>query len=255
MFNLSNILADRGHQVTVATQRVAGVPDEEVLSSGVRVHRFATMAMRLPGVYSDDRQHHPPMPDPVGVRDLARIVRQERPEVIHAHNWSVNSVLPLHRSFATRHRFGLVLTLHDYSQVCATQRLMRAGTDARACCRALPSVRHYLLRPRRRRLVTAAATAAMRPWKNRAVDYTVSVSRAVADGNRIPNGPESSVIPNFILDSAVLGSAAGPADGEVGRFRPCPRKTSCSSSATFRLRKVFLHCCEPTNCSAKIAHH
>lgn len=224
MFNLSNILADRGHQVTVATQRVAGVPDEEVLSSGVRVHRFATMAMRLPGVYSDDRQHHPPMPDPVGVRDLARIVRQERPEVIHAHNWSVNSVLPLHRSFATRHRFGLVLTLHDYSQVCATQRLMRAGTvcEGPAVARCLPCATTYygpVVGP-----VTAAATAAMRPWKNRAVDYTVSVSRAVADGNRIPNGPESSVIPNFILDSAVLGSAAGPADGEVGSIPAMPEE-------------------------------
>ena len=50
VFNLANTLADRGHGVAVATQQVAGVPDEEVLPSGVRVHRFATMAMRLPGV-------------------------------------------------------------------------------------------------------------------------------------------------------------------------------------------------------------
>src|ERR1039458_5371782 len=95
VFNLANTLADRGHEVAVATQRMAGVPDEEVLASGVHVHRFATMAMSLPGVYSTSRLHHPPIPDPLGVRELARIVRRERPEVIHAHNWIVNSALAL----------------------------------------------------------------------------------------------------------------------------------------------------------------
>ena len=61
VFNLANILAERGHEVAVATQRLVDVPDQETLSSGVRVHRFATAAMRLPGVYSTSRSHHPPM--------------------------------------------------------------------------------------------------------------------------------------------------------------------------------------------------
>ena len=47
VFNLANTLADRGHEVAVATQHIAGVPDQDVLPSGARVHRFATMAMRL----------------------------------------------------------------------------------------------------------------------------------------------------------------------------------------------------------------
>src|SRR5262249_39404133 len=42
VFNLAKALADRGHEVAVATQRMAGVPDRETLASGVRVHRFAT---------------------------------------------------------------------------------------------------------------------------------------------------------------------------------------------------------------------
>ena len=48
VFNLANILADRGHDVVVATQRIAGSLDEEVLPSGVQVRRFATMAMSMP---------------------------------------------------------------------------------------------------------------------------------------------------------------------------------------------------------------
>ena len=79
VFNLANTLAERGHEVAVATQRMAGVPDQETLASGVRVHRFATAAMRLPGVYSTSRPHHPPLPDPLGVRELSRIIRRERP--------------------------------------------------------------------------------------------------------------------------------------------------------------------------------
>jgi glycosyltransferase involved in cell wall biosynthesis len=199
VFNLANILAARGHQVAVATQHVPGAPDTEVLASGVQVHRFSTMAMRLPGVYAGERQHHLPVPDPVGVRHLARILDLERPDVVHAHNWILNSILPLHRQ-GVRRNFGLVLTLHDYSNSCATKRMMRSGAP---CAGPGPlkcvtcSVKHYgaIVGP-----VTSACTAAMRPWKQRTVDYTVSVSRAVAEGNHVQDGPTASVIPNFVPD-------------------------------------------------------
>jgi glycosyltransferase involved in cell wall biosynthesis len=52
----------------------------------------------------------------------------------------------------------------------------------------------------------------MRPWKNRAIDHVVCVSNAVASGNRLPPGPNTSVIPNFVLDEFVLsrtGDVAG----------------------------------------------
>jgi glycosyltransferase involved in cell wall biosynthesis len=205
VFNLANTLAERGHQVAVATQRMAGVPDRETLASGVRVHRFATAAMRLPGVYSTGRPHHPPLPDPLGVRELSRIARQERPDVVHAHNWIVNSAVALRRSSPARSRFGLVLTLHDFSHVCATKRLMRMGSpcEGPAVARCLPCAAAQY-GPAVGAL-TAAATALMRPWKNRAIDHVVCVSNAVADGSRIPLGPKTSVIPNFVLDEAVLG--------------------------------------------------
>jgi glycosyltransferase involved in cell wall biosynthesis len=208
VFNLANTLAGRGHEVAVATQRMVGVPDQETLVSGVRVHRFATVAMRLPGVYSTSRTHHPPLPDPLGVRELARIARQERPQVVHAHNWIVNSAVAMRRSSPAGRRFGLVLTLHDFSHVCATKRLMRMGSpcEGPAVARCLPcATAHYgpALGP-----LTASATALMRPWKNRAIDHVICVSSAVASGNHIPPGPNASVIPNFVPDQAVAGDAA-----------------------------------------------
>ena len=203
VFNLANTLACRGHEVSVATQRMAGAPDEEVLPSGVHVYRFATMSMRLSGLYSTDRPHHPPVPDPVGVGELRRIIAKTRPEVVHAHNWAVNSVLPLHRRSA-RSPFGLVLTLHDYSQVCATKRMMRNGMPCAgpSPARCLPcATGHYgpLIGT-----ATVVATAAMRPWKARSIDHIVSVSRAVASGNHLADSDRTSVIPNFIPDSMML---------------------------------------------------
>ncbi len=203
VFNLANTLAGRGHDVSVATQRMTGAPDEEVLPSGVRVYRFATMAMRLGGIYSTNRPHHPPMPDPVGIGELRRIIAKTRPEVVHAHNWAVNSVLPLHRRSA-RSPFGLVLTLHDYSQVCATKRLMRNGAlcAGPSPARCLPcAAGHY---GPAIGTATVAATAAMRPWKKRTIDHVVTVSRAVAAGNRLPDSDWTSVIPNFIPDSMLV---------------------------------------------------
>ena len=220
VFNLAQTLAARGHEVAVATHRMVDVPDEETLASGVRVHRFATAAMRLPGVYSTTRTHHPPLPDPRGVRELSRITRRERPDVVHAHNWIVNSAVALRRSSPAGLRFGLVLTLHDFSHVCATKRLMRLG----AAC-AGPSVARCLpcatasygpaVGP-----LTAAATALMRPWKNRAIDHVVCVSNAVASGNRIPRGPNTSVIPNFVLDDVVLSRTGDAAEGRAADIPP-----------------------------------
>ena len=220
VFNLATTLAARGHKVAVATQRMAGVPDQETLASGVRVHRFATAAMRLPGVYSTDRTHHPPLPDPLGVRELSRITRQERPEVVHAHNWIVNSAVALRRSSPAGPHFGLVLTLHDFSHVCATKRLMRMGSacEGPAVKRCLPcAAAHYGTAVG---TLTAAATALMRPWKNRAIDHVVCVSNAVASGNHIPRGPNTSVIPNFVLDEAVVSRAGDTAQGRAEDIPP-----------------------------------
>ncbi len=203
VFNLANALASRNHQVAVATQRVPGMPDEEALPSGARVYRFATASMGLPGVYTTGRAHHPPVPDPIGVRELRRIIRQTRPEVVHAHNWSVNSALPLRGHSSASRQFGLVLTLHDLSHVCATKRFMRNGAPCAGptMSRCLPCAARYYRGPVGP--FTVAANYAMRQWKDRAVDHFVSVSSAVAKGAGVVGFPNSSIVPNFVPDAVL----------------------------------------------------
>ena len=53
----------------------------------------------------------------------AGVCAEERPEVVHAHNWIVYSYLPLRR----RQEAALVLSLHDYGLLCATKRLLWRG--------------------------------------------------------------------------------------------------------------------------------
>jgi glycosyltransferase involved in cell wall biosynthesis len=224
VLNLANALAARGHAVAVATQRTTGAPDEEVLASGVRVHRFATAAMRLPGVYQTGRAHHPPIPDPLGVRELRRIIRQVQPDVVHAHNWSVNSALPLRAGHLGSRGFGLVLTLHDFSHVCATKRFMRNGApcEGPSMSRCLAcATRHYRgpVGP-----FTVLGTYAMRPWRAHGVDHIISVSSAVARGNGVLGLPHSTILPNFVADAA-LEQAPEPGLPDAARRSDLPLPT------------------------------
>jgi glycosyltransferase involved in cell wall biosynthesis len=216
VLNLSRSLAARGHDVSVATQQVPGTVAFETLASGVKVHRFTTTAMRLPGAYSDRRRpHHLPFPDPRMTAELTRLIDRERPDVVHAHNWIVNSAVAVGHGLRRRRDFRLVLTLHDYSNVCAMKRMMRADgpCSGPGPVKCLPcSVRHYGTASG---VVTAAATPLMRRWKERTLDHIISVSSAVADRNDVPSAAvPSSVIPNFIPDELLEPQEARPAPGD-----------------------------------------
>ena len=123
---LSEGLASRGHEVHVVTSAVPGAPAAET-SAGVTVHRFPLLYQRLAPRLSEDaaRPFHPPAPDPLFRRQLADVVREVKPDAIHAHAWSVFSCLA--RAFP---RTPIVVTAHDYSLACARKSLVhRSGTS------------------------------------------------------------------------------------------------------------------------------
>jgi glycosyltransferase involved in cell wall biosynthesis len=123
---LSEELARRGHEVHVVTSAVPGEPAAEV-SAGVTVHRLPLLYQRLAARLSEDaaRPFHPPAPDPLFRRRLADVVREVKPDVIHAHAWSVFSCLA--RTFP---RTPVMVTAHDYSLACARKSLVhRSGTS------------------------------------------------------------------------------------------------------------------------------
>ena len=124
--NLAQALARRGHVVEVATI-AADRPEGTTLDGPVPVHRLRSTAQRTTRVYSDpDRPHAMPLADPRLRAGILRILTGGPFDVLHAHDWSVNSALGPARRSGT----PVVLTQHDYSHLCATKRLMRETRSA-----------------------------------------------------------------------------------------------------------------------------
>jgi glycosyltransferase involved in cell wall biosynthesis len=204
--SLSAELARRGHDVALATQRAEGLPDSEV-RDGIRVHRIGTLAGRARWLFDDpQRPHVPPAPDPEALLGLRRLLQQERPDVVHAHNWFVHSFVPLKR----RSGAALVVSLHDFSLVCATKRLMYkatvpcSGPGPVRCLRCSATVYGAV-----KGVPTTLANWIASIPERRAVDMFLPVSRAVAArtgllGSDLP----FRVVPNFIPEPSPAGAAA-----------------------------------------------
>jgi len=202
--SLSISLAQRGHDLAVATLRQPGLPAYEV-RDGVRVHRLGGLAQRVGRLFSDDgRRHATPAPDPETVLALRRVLAQERPDVVHAHNWLAQAYLPLrHRTPA-----AYLLSLHDYSLVCATKRLMRRGAPCDgpgvAKCVVCASAQYG----RGVGPPVALATMAFGRAQQRAVDLFLPVSNEVARRCGLAaRGLPYEVVPNFRLDRETTASA------------------------------------------------
>lgn len=120
---LSEALVHRGHDVSVATIKHGDQPDFDIVC-GVKIYRLEGMLQRNAVLFTEgQRRHAPPFPDPELTFRLNRVVRAENPDVVHAHNWLLHSYLPLQRIYKKR----LVVTLHDYSSVCAKKNMIHAG--------------------------------------------------------------------------------------------------------------------------------
>lgn len=199
-------LAARGHEVSVATLWHRGQPSLEE-DGPVRVYRVRGATQRLSGLFTVDRQHSPPLPDPETMLALRRIASVEKPQIVHAHNWMVHSFLPLKRWS----RAKLVMTLHDCELTCAQMRMMymdRELCDGPAFAKCLGcAVHHY---GRIKGGVTLCGNWIMSGLQRRLVDMFLPVSRAVAEANRLPGGRTPfRVVPNFVPDDV----ADLPADG------------------------------------------
>jgi glycosyltransferase involved in cell wall biosynthesis len=212
--NLARGLVARGHEVSVATiadGAAASTTDDD----GVRVHRVRSSTQRLPMANATGRPYHPPFPDPDVVRALGQIVAAEDPDIVHAHNWMVNSYLPV----KVQSDAPLALTLHDYGIACAKKSLIWhdrpcGGPGFSKCLHC--AARHY--GTARGEVITLGNWLSQRPVLAN-VDAFVPVSGAVARGNELDKADvRYEVIPNFVPDN-VAGEGAddeGLADAYLG---------------------------------------
>ena len=194
---LSHGLRARGHSVAVATLWRPGSPEFEN-EDGVRIYRVRSTAQRARWLYKEaERPHVPPLPDPETVLGLRRVLELERPDIVNAHNWLLHSFLPLKRA----DKAPLVVTLHDFSLVCANKRLMYRGAPCTGpgFAKCLECASGYF--GPAKGVPTVLANWAMGGLERSAVDLFLPVSQATALGSGLEgSGLPYRVIPNFVPD-------------------------------------------------------
>ena len=200
---LSTEMLARGHHVAIGTLRQP-LGDAVQRPAGARVEALESAVASFPVLYSDDmRRPAPPLPDPRTVMQLRRLLRDEQPDVVHAHNWLVYSYLPLDKPNGP----ALVLSLHDYGLVCPTKRFVHgegvcSGPGPIKCLRCAGE--HYG-HPKGEAIALASKTLERQLRKH--VDLFVPISDAVR-ARCIPNGrPRQWVIPDFL---SALPDPPGP---------------------------------------------
>jgi glycosyltransferase involved in cell wall biosynthesis len=195
--SLSVALAARGHDVAVLTLRQRDLPEFEI-DQGVRVYRVRGTLQRLAGLFSDpDRQHAPPFPDPELGLAVARVLKAERPQIVHAHNWLGYQYLPLQWLGSAR----LVVSLHDMSMICAKKSYMYdgspcSGPSATKC--GVCAIQHYGVA---KGAVTLIGNMLMGALERQSVDMFLPVSQTTAERNMLPHSTlPFTVMPNFLGD-------------------------------------------------------
>jgi glycosyltransferase involved in cell wall biosynthesis len=192
---LSLELALRGHDVVVVTLWHSGMKEFE-LDQGVRLYRIRSSAQHMSWLFtSSGRQYSPPFPDPGAMFALRNILTQERPQIVHAHNWLVYSFLPL----KTWSKARLIVTLHNYSLVCAKMSLMHEGALCKGpgVMKCLRCTSEFYGAPKGATVLLGNSIMSLFQRGN--VDRFLPVSRAVAAGNHLIGSSQPfEVVPNFI---------------------------------------------------------
>ncbi|WP_123678372.1 glycosyltransferase [Couchioplanes caeruleus] len=179
-------------------------------------------------------------------RDLAELLRREKPDLIHLHNpypllspWVVRT--------AHAHGVPVVQTVHNYRQVCASGLYFRDGhncTDCRGKALGWPAIRHRCYRGSAAQSALMATTLAVHrsTWKSvdryialtgqiaaHLADYGIPDDRIVVKPNGLPDPGEPAPLGDGFLYAARLSPEKGLAllldawrrhpDGALGPLR------------------------------------
>jgi len=199
--NLSTKLVALGHQVAVATIWHRGLPESEV-DQGVRIYRIRSTVQRARFLFTDTGHFFAPsFPDPELAWALRRIVKAERPEIVHGHNWMVHSFLPLKPWSNAK----LVLSVHDHSLICPNGKLIYRD----ALCTGPGLTKCLSCAGRNYGSAKGAAVLAshyiMGFLERAAVDMFVPVNRYYGEANWLMDGElPVRVISNFLPDDMDL---------------------------------------------------
>jgi glycosyltransferase involved in cell wall biosynthesis len=215
---LSSGLARRGHAVTVATMWHGGLPEiEHHGPHRVVVHRLRQLRTPVPALVRNlDQRHSPPLPDPLMIARLRRVIRSCQPEVVLSHGWISAAVVQALRGTS----IPLVLSSHDYGYFCAIRILLHDGAvcSGPAPRKCLACASGFYGKPK-----GVAAVAGVASFRRAALPRIVavqSVSTFVDDMNGehfIGGDPHRDRIERFVIPAFVDADPPDEADERLVR--------------------------------------
>ncbi|MGB7587668.1 MAG: glycosyltransferase, partial [Solirubrobacterales bacterium] len=205
---LTRHMSERGHRVVIATAWQPNAPAFE-LEGEVEIHRIRDLTSRAPWLSEDPYRHHaPPFPDPEATLQLRRLIRDFRPDVVHAYGWLAHTTAAAMVGIGT----PLLLSARDYGNFCAVFTLVRKGErcsgPSPVKCLTCASSTYG---PAKGALATASVFGS-KPLLRHKVTAIHGVSRFVAgemDRHLAVPGAFSAIVPNFHEEDD------GPVDQEI----------------------------------------
>lgn len=204
---VARFLAERGHEVEVATLWHAGFPRREQ-DGAVPVHRVRQLRSVGPLGRRPGQRHQPAFPDPVTSLALRRIVRRFRPDVVHAYGGiSFSAAVALLGT-----EIPLVLVARDYGYGCPTRTLVRNGAicDGPALRRCLSCSAGYYGLPKG--IAATLGLRASQPILRRRLRAVISVSSYVRDTVR-RDFAHDAALPDAVIPSFRERDDLAPAEG------------------------------------------
>lgn len=200
---LAQHMSRLGHSVVVATAWQPAVPTfEDDLASGVRVYRVRDLTSRVSWISEDSYKHNPPpFPDPEATLRLRRLIRNFRPDLVHAYGWLTHSTAAAMLGM----KLPLLVSARDYGNICAVRTLVRDGRicdgPAPAKCLACGASTYGFAKG----LVAAASVLGVRPLLRHKTTAVHAASRFAArtmDRHLNVQDARSVIIPNFLEEES-----------------------------------------------------
>jgi glycosyltransferase involved in cell wall biosynthesis len=185
----------------------------QLAAAGVEVLPFLRSSDEIPSMSPVSKALLPvsPVYSPRARHDLADLIHQHRPDVLHLHN-----PYPLISPWVVRtaHRYGVpvVQTVHNYRQVCSSGLYFRDGHichDCRGRFVGIPAVVHRCYRGSRAQSALMASTLAVHRPTWRSVDRYIALTAAIAEHLRDYGIPGDRIVvkPNSVPDPGPSGEA------------------------------------------------
>jgi glycosyltransferase involved in cell wall biosynthesis len=199
----------------------------QLADAGVQVLPFIRSSDEIPAMSRAARATLPlsPVYAPRAQRDLAELIREHRPDVLHLHNpypllspWVVRT--------AHRHGVPVVQTVHNYRQVCSSGLYFRDGricTDCRHRLIGVPAVVNRCYRGSYAQSALMATTLAVHRPTWRSVDRYIALTSKIAGHLRDYGIPADRIVvkPNGVPDP---GQPAPAGEGFLFYGRLSPEK-------------------------------